>query len=123
MTGAWRELFLLLPRLGLLVARLVKDDRVPLSAKLMLVGLGAYLASPIDIFPDFIPVLGYLDDVLVAAVVVDGLLSSVEREVLLSHWPGDPATLDRVAGVAATVSAFVPRRIKRRLFGGRSRRP
>lgn len=121
MTGAWRELLLLLPRLGLLVARLLKDERVPLSAKLMLIGLAAYLASPIDILPDFIPFLGYLDDVLVTAVVIDGLLASVEREVLLSHWPGDPATLDRVARAAATVSAFVPRRIKHRLFGGRSR--
>jgi len=119
--GAWRELLLLLPRLGLLIARLVKDDRVPLSAKLTLVGLAAYLASPFDILPDFIPFLGYLDDVLVAAVVVDGLLSSVEREIVLSHWPGDPASLERVARAAAAVSAFVPRRLKRRLFGGRSR--
>jgi len=108
--------------LGLLVARLLKDNRVPASAKLMLVGLGAYLASPIDVLPDFIPFVGYLDDVLVAAVVLDGLLSSVEREIVLSHWPGDPASLERVARAAAAVSAFVPRRVKRRLFGGWSRR-
>jgi len=103
--------------LGLLVARLIKDDRVPLSTKLALAGLAAYLASPIDILPDFIPFLGYLDDVLVAAVVVDGVLSSVDREVLLSHWSGDPATLDRVTRTASVISAFVPRRVKRRLFG------
>lgn len=110
----------LLPRLGLLVARLIKDERVPLTGKLALAGLLAYLASPIDIVPDFIPFLGYLDDVLVAAVVVDGLLTSVGREVLLSHWPGDAASLDRVTRAAAVMSAFVPRRVKRRLFGGRN---
>lgn len=117
MAGGWRELLLFLPRLGLLVARLIKDERVPVSAKLTLAGLAAYLASPIDILPDFIPFIGYLDDVLVAAVVVDGLLSSVDREVLLRHWPGDSASLDRVTRAAAAVSAFVPRRVKRRLFG------
>jgi uncharacterized membrane protein YkvA (DUF1232 family) len=119
--GGWRELLLLFPRLGLLVARLIKDERVPVAAKLTLAGLAVYLASPVDILPDFIPFLGYLDDLLVAAVVLDGLLSSVEREVLLSHWSGDPGSLDRVARAAAVLSAFVPRRIKRRLFGGRTR--
>ncbi len=55
---------------GRLVCRLVKDRRVPLAAKLIIPLLVLYLMSPIDLIPDFIPVLGYLDDLLVLMLAV-----------------------------------------------------
>jgi uncharacterized membrane protein YkvA (DUF1232 family) len=61
-----------------LVRRLLIDPRVRWRHRLVLWGLLAYLVSPIDLVPDFIPVLGQLDDVLVAAVVLRWLVRSLE---------------------------------------------
>ena len=115
---ALRELALLLPQLAGLVARLAGDSRVPGRVKAILGVVAVYLASPIDLIPDFIPVVGYLDDVVLVAIVLDGLLNHVDREILLEHWPGDPASLERTAAVAARVAAWVPARWKARVFGG-----
>jgi uncharacterized membrane protein YkvA (DUF1232 family) len=112
-----RELVLLLPQLAGLVARLAGDGRAPRRVKVVLAGLAVYLASPVDLIPDFIPGVGYLDDVVLVAIVLDGLLNHVDREILLEHWPGDPASLERTAAVAARVSAWIPARWKARVFG------
>jgi uncharacterized membrane protein YkvA (DUF1232 family) len=113
-----KTLLLALPRLGRMLVALAADRDVPTAAKVVLAALAVYLASPIDLVPDFIPWLGYLDDVILAAVVVDGVLSFVDRSVLLRYWPGTPAALDHVAAVARRLARWVPRRIKARLFGG-----
>ncbi|MBI4609844.1 MAG: DUF1232 domain-containing protein [Candidatus Rokubacteria bacterium] len=113
-----KELLLLLPNLARLVFGLATDPKVPASTKLALAAVAAYLASPVDLLPDFIPFVGYLDDVILVAVVLDGLLNHVDRAVLLSHWPGDPGTLEKTATIARRVAAWVPGRIKARLFGG-----
>ena len=65
-----------------LVRRLLADPRVAGRHRLVLLGLLAYLLSPIDLVPDFIPVLGQLDDVLVVVLVLRWLFRSVEPEVL-----------------------------------------
>ncbi len=114
-----RELLRLLPHLVRLVGRLAVDPRLPGPARIALVALAAYLLSPVDLVPDFLPVVGVLDDVLVAAIVIDGLLNHVERELVLAHWPGDAASLDRVGAVASRLAAWVPARVKRRLFAAR----
>jgi uncharacterized membrane protein YkvA (DUF1232 family) len=115
--GALRELLWLAPRLARLIAHLARDPRVPGRTKTVLAGVVVYLASPVDLVPDFIPLLGYLDDVLLAAIVLDGLLNHVDRAVLLEHWPGDTRSLDRAGRVAARLAAWVPRRWKARVFG------
>ena len=114
-----KELLLALPRLGRMLVSLAGDPDVPTAAKVVLAAVAVYLVSPIDIIPDFIPWLGYLDDVLMAAVVVDGVLNFVERPLVLRYWPGSPASLDRVAAVASRLARWVPNRIKARIFGGR----
>ena len=112
-----RDLALFLPRLVRMIAALMTDRTVPKAAKVVLAAVAVYLASPVDLIPDFIPVLGYLDDVLLVAVVMDGLLNYLDRALLLKYWPGDAATLDSIAGVARRVARWVPSRIKSRLFG------
>ncbi|MBI4589317.1 MAG: DUF1232 domain-containing protein [Candidatus Rokubacteria bacterium] len=114
-----KELLLLLPYMALLVGRLLADPAVPTGAKVVLGATAAYLANPVDLIPDFIPLLGYLDDVILVAVVLDGLLNHVDREVLLRHWPGDPQTLEKSADLARRLAAWVPSRIKAKIFGGR----
>ena len=116
--GSLRELLWLVPRLAQLVVRLARDPRVSGRTKSVLAGVALYLASPVDLVPDFIPLLGQLDDVLLVAIVLDGLLNQVDRAVLLEHWPGDARSLDRVCRIAGRVAAWVPRRWKARVFGG-----
>ena len=116
-SGSLRDLVLLLPQLAGLIARLLGDARVSGRVKAVLGVAAVYLASPIDFIPDFIPGLGYLDDAVLVAIVLDGLLNHVDREILLEHWPGDPVTLDRTARVAARLAGWVPRRWKARVFG------
>ena len=114
-----KELLLALPRLARMLVSLAGDRDVPTSAKVVLAAVAVYLVSPIDIIPDFIPWLGYVDDLLMAAVVVDGVLNFIERPLVLRYWPGSPASLDRVAAVSSRLARWVPGRIKARIFGGR----
>ena len=108
-----------LPDIVRLIARLAADPLLPTPAKIALVAAVAYLVSPVDLIPDFIPFLGYLDDILLAAVLVDGILNHVDRGLVLKYWPGTPESLDRVARVARALAGWVPRRLKTRIFSGR----
>ena len=126
--GVLKEAALAIPRVVLLIPRLVADDRVPARTKLALTGLAVYLASPWDLIPDFIPVLGQLDDLTAILLFVDGVLNQVDDEILREHWRGDIRTLRTTQFLARQVSRWVPARIKRFLFGraveaGRRRLP
>ena len=114
-----KELLLALPRLARMLVSLAGDRDVPTSAKLVLAAVAVYLVSPIDLIPDFIPWVGYLDDLLVAAVVVDGVINFIERPLLLRYWPGSPASLDGIGAVARRLARWVPTRVKSRIFRGR----
>jgi uncharacterized membrane protein YkvA (DUF1232 family) len=105
-----------LPDIARLLARLVRDPGVPRAVKVALAAAAVYLISPIDLIPDFIPIAGYLDDLLVAAVVVDGVLNHVDRSLLLRHWPRTEQALDAIGRAARLLSAWLPRRVKRRIF-------
>jgi len=114
-----RELLRALPQLGRLLAGLVADPILPRSAKIALAAALVYVVSPVDLIPDFIPVVGYLDDLLVAALVVDGVLNWVDRALVLKYWPGTPDSLERLARAARLLAIWVPRRLKRRVFAPR----
>ena len=89
----------LLPDTARLVARLARDHTIPLRTRLPVWLLVGYLAVPFDLVPDFIPVLGYADDVILVAVVLRRLGRKAGRAKLEEHWPGDPeglAALDRL---------------------------
>ncbi len=90
----------MVPELGSLFLRLARDRRVSLPRRLQLIVLGAYLVSPIDLLPDFIPVIGHLDDAAVAAVALRGVVRSAGPEVVAEHWPGSARTLNVVLRLA-----------------------
>jgi uncharacterized membrane protein YkvA (DUF1232 family) len=94
-----RELVSLIPNLLQLFRGLVRDPRVPSSSKLWLWVAVAWLISPIDLIPEFIPVAGPLDDAIVAALVLRHVMRGTDRNVLTEHWRGDPATLDAIIRV------------------------
>jgi uncharacterized membrane protein YkvA (DUF1232 family) len=114
-----RGLLRAIPDIARLIARLVGDPVLPRAVKIALAAAAIYLASPIDLIPDFIPVLGYLDDVLLAAVVVDGILNYVDRGLVLKYWPGTVQSLEKLARIARFLAAWVPRRLKTRIFAPR----
>ncbi len=114
------QLLKALPELVRLIARLVGDPLLPRTAKIALAAAMVYLASPIDLIPDFVPLIGYLDDVLVAALLVDGILNWVDRGLVLKYWPGSPDSLERLSRAARLLAVWVPRRLKARIFAARA---
>jgi uncharacterized membrane protein YkvA (DUF1232 family) len=76
------------PDCAVLFKRLLKDPRVPRRAKVTLALVIPYLVLPFDLIPDFIPVLGQLDDALIVAVVFRHVARSTGREVIEELWPG-----------------------------------
>ena len=105
-----------LPALAAMLSRLVRDPSLPRGVKIALAAAVVYLVSPIDLIPDFIPFLGYVDDLLLAAIVLDGVLNFIDRDLLLRYWPGSERSLDALARTARTLSAWVPVRVKKRIF-------
>lgn len=108
-----------LPDIARTVMRLAGDPVLPRAVKIALAAAVVYLLSPLDLIPDFIPIAGYLDDVLVAAVVVDGIFNYVDRGIVLKYWPGTEQALDRVARGARLLAMWMPRRLKTRIFAPR----
>jgi uncharacterized membrane protein YkvA (DUF1232 family) len=108
-----RELILLLPNFAKLAKRLLTDRRVPLRRKVLLAALVAYLVSPIDVIPDFIPGLGQMDDVLVVVLVLHALLTSVGEDVLLEHWDGRPDVILLVRRAVGVFAKRLPVRLER----------
>jgi len=74
-----------LPSYGRLVWSLARDERVPLRQKLLLGGIAAYLASPIDLIPDFIPVIGQMDDLAVLILGLDWFIRNAPPDVVAEH--------------------------------------
>ncbi|MEO8425069.1 MAG: DUF1232 domain-containing protein [Actinomycetota bacterium] len=99
-----RELATLIPNLLVLFKGLLRDPRVSRGSKAWLWFAVVWLVSPIDLIPEFIPVLGPLDDAVVAALVLRHVLRTTDRSVLAEHWRGDPATLDAIARSKAATS-------------------
>lgn len=108
-----RDLTFLLPNLLKLLTRLVRDPRVPRRSKLLLGGLLAYLVSPVDLVPDFIPVLGMADDLLLAVYAVNHLIERAGEEVVLEHWDGPVDLLEMVRSILDSVGQMVPTSLRR----------
>jgi uncharacterized membrane protein YkvA (DUF1232 family) len=100
--GLAHELAMLVPNLTRLFADLVRDPRVPVRAKLVLGATVLYLAMPIDLVPDFVPIAGQLDDAIVAAFALRYVIGATSPEIVAEHWAGDPATLRRILWLART---------------------
>ena len=98
---AAKELALLLPNLVALFKGLSRDPRVPRKSKVLLVVGVVWFASPIDLIPEFVPVLGPLDDAVVAALILRHILRKAGKEIVAEHWRGDPATLNRLLRLSA----------------------
>ena len=107
-----RDALRLLPDVVRLVRRLAADRSLPRGVRVRLGLLLVYLLSPIDLVPDFIPVLGYADDVVVVAWALRSVVRRAGADALIRHWPGQPAGLavvHRLAGLSRPATSRPPR--------------
>jgi uncharacterized membrane protein YkvA (DUF1232 family) len=86
--GLLREALRVLPDVVRLVRRLAGDRSLPRGVRVRVWLLLAYLAFPIDLVPDFIPVLGYADDAIVVTAVLRGVVRRAGLDAVRAHWPG-----------------------------------
>jgi uncharacterized membrane protein YkvA (DUF1232 family) len=89
-----------IPDCVVLFSRLLRDPRVPRRSKLLLALLVGYLSMPFDLVPDFIPVAGQLDDAIIVAFVLRGVLRASGPELAREHWPGPRSSLELVLKIA-----------------------
>lgn len=100
--GLLSEALRILPDVLRLVRRLAADKSLPRGVRIRLGLLLAYLAMPIDLVPDFIPVLGYADDAIIVTAVLRGVVRRAGIEAVRAHWPGTEdgfAALSRLTGL------------------------
>src|SRR5947207_4179562 len=88
--GSLKELAGFLPNCVTTIRRLRKHPAVPRGVKVAIAFAGVYVVSPVDLIPEFLPVVGPLDDIVVFALVMRSAARRVPREVILEAWPGDP---------------------------------
>ena len=114
--GAQREQFrnlaMILPNLVKLLVRLARDPRVPVRAKVFAAAAAAYAISPIDLVPDFIPLIGRSDDIVVVALALNYLVEEAGVAVLREHWDGSDEVLSLIVDVVGMVAGVVPRPVR-----------
>lgn len=94
--GTVKDVVAFLPACVTVARRLRKDPRVPLRAKVVVGVAALWVVSPIDLIPEFLPVIGPLDDVVVVVLSLRYAARQVPRAVLFEAWPAEPRLLERV---------------------------
>lgn len=105
------QYLLLLPDLFMLICRLTVDKRVPVGKKVFLGAVLTYLISPIDFIPDFIPVIGYTDDLVLAVFALNNLLNDIDQNIILENWSGKDNILDVIQNVIKSSEKFLDKNI------------
>ena len=102
--------------LGTFVKNVSEDKRIPERDKTVIVALVVLVISPIDFIPDWIPVLGQLDDIVIIAIILDYFFRVLDGEILLSHWPWGMKSFVWLRRFARTFSLLAPRWIKKKIW-------
>lgn len=100
-----------------LLLGLMADSRVSRLDRFFVVAAAAYIVSPLDFIPDFIPFLGEVDDIFLLMMALQRLVENTGRRVIMDHWRGDPDELSEInlAGMVSAAGFFLPSGIRRRL--------
>lgn len=100
-TVSLTEALRLLPDLLRVIRRMAVDKSAPRAVKIKLALLLIYLLSPLDLVPDFLPIIGQADDVIILAIVLRSVIRSAGIDLLRRHWPGTPTGLAIIEKLAA----------------------
>jgi uncharacterized membrane protein YkvA (DUF1232 family) len=104
----WAEYILLAPDFFHLLCKLAIDKEVPTKEKAMLAGAIAYFISPIDVIPEgIIGPVGYVDDIAIAAFVLNSIIKNSGEDIVLKHWAGEKDLLDLIKRILKTADEMV----------------
>lgn len=113
----WKEIatetVFVLPNVVKLLARLLRDPRVPMRRKLVVGVVAGYIASPVDLIPDFLVGIGKLDDLIIASIAIDYLMRGADEAIVREHWDGSVDALDLVRSVFEWAAEILPESLRR----------
>lgn len=104
-----------IPNFLKLMYRLAKDPRVSTADKAILGVAIAYIFSPVDLIPDFIPFFGQIDDAYIVAIALQRLLNSAGEEIVKEHWEGSAGVIASFQNVVESTLFFLPQNVVDRL--------
>ncbi|HNX37695.1 MAG TPA: YkvA family protein [Candidatus Cloacimonadota bacterium] len=105
------EYLFLLPDFFMLLARLAVDKRVPNKTKLMAGGIIAYVMMPLDLIPDFIPIIGHVDDLVLVVLGLNMILNGIDQKILTDNWSGEGDLLEHMQAITATAEKFLDKNL------------
>jgi uncharacterized membrane protein YkvA (DUF1232 family) len=112
-----RKLIRELPNLFRLVYRLMRDPAVPRLDKALFGAVAVYMLTPLDLLPDFLGVIGWVDDFYLLGLALGRLMVGAGPDGLLRHWSGDPRTLGYLVEGVEELGAELPSKVRRGLLG------
>ncbi len=98
------------------VKAVANDERIPARDKKVLLALMALIVSPVDIIPDWIPIIGVMDDLVLFAIILDYLFETLDQDILLSHFPWDMKSYTKIRRVSRSISILTPNFIKESIW-------
>lgn len=113
--GVIVDYLLLLPDFVALLIRLAKDSRIPSTQKIMVGGIILYVISPIDIIPDFIPVLGLADDLLLVVYGLNTILNEIDVNIVREHWSGSEDLLELLRNATDIAEKFLSKNVVKKV--------
>ena len=111
--GRMRSFLMFLPNMVTLLARLLKDGRVPTAEKALFLAAIVYVISPIDFIPDMFPFIGQVDDIYVVSLTLLRLINRTDASVVRRHWPGGGDIVALADSIASVAPMLLPRRVSR----------
>lgn len=113
MKGRMKGFLMFLPNMVTLLARMIKDSRVPTAEKALFLAAIVYVISPLDIIPDFFPFIGQVDDIYVVALTLLRLVNRTDESVVRQHWSGGGDIVALANSIAGIAPKFLPKRVAR----------
>jgi uncharacterized membrane protein YkvA (DUF1232 family) len=98
------------------VQNVANDPRIPPTDKKILLVLVALIISPFDLIPDWIPIIGIMDDLVLMGIVLDYFFNHLDREILLSHYPWSMKSFVRLQKTAQVISFIAPKWVKDKVW-------
>ncbi len=112
----WADYILAAPDFFHLLCKLTADSEIPSNKKLKLLAAIAYFISPIDLLPEaFLGPVGYLDDIAVAAYILNDLINEVDSQIVRKHWAGEKDVLDLIKTILVNADEMIGSKMWQRI--------